>query len=124
MLIRDLEDETEAHECGESYEGSSIVLGATLPSNETHECVIDYDEIIIPEKKTIKLVLEYNVNEAVSCITLDLSSVDDEHGGFTRWAVLHHILRCYMAYGEEHDAVLHSLYYDTVRDVYTIGCDS
>ena len=85
--------------------------------------VIDRDQIIIPNKKSIKLCIDYKVGAGIKCVTLTLES-PHAHGGFRRWDVLKHVLAIYHAYGKHHDAVLDGIRYNSATDVYTLGCSS
>ena len=100
---------------------TSIVLGQKPAAVKA--VVIDRDQIIIPNKKSIKLCMDYKVGAGIKCVTLTLES-PRAHGGFSRWDVLKHILAIYHAYGKQHDAVLDGIRYNSATDVYTLGCSS
>jgi hypothetical protein len=111
MIDSDDDDEDES--------GSSIVLGT--PWEEVKKSLKDSDVVIVPKRK-MRLKMDYKIDEEIMSMTLDL--VSNTSQGFTVKDIVRHIMCIYAAYGDSHDAVLHSLLYNETADLYEIGCDS
>lgn len=110
------DDEAEQDEDDERV-GSTIVLGR-------HPDEVDLldAEVIVCRGPRLRLQLDYKIDDDVACVELWLRSGNGKY--ITLADVVKHVLTIYYAYGDEHDAVMHTLAYDSTRDVYRIDCDS
>ena len=117
FFVEDKED----YECdGEVYDGTSITLG--LNWEDVEDALIDADVVIV-KKPTMKLQIKYKLDEDIQSLILNLAE-KRKGSGFTVKDITRHIICIYAAYGECHDAVLDSLFYDKSSDVYFTGTSS